>query len=425
MRTLEDRLTEASDEARLQVGQIDTRSASSIRSRQQHRRTFAGTVAVAAMLIVFGASAFLMSSGTSKDLASEPSTPPTTTAPVAVAEALASPPEPIDITHLVGNITASSELSAEFGAAMLIDGDLESTWQDASLRGVGAEIVLVFPEPVAITEIVVHPYTDEGRFARNYWVQTYDIRTNDLGPTITGRLANVPEPQVLRLDTDETFLLTFAVTTTYPALPYGDRPPFPELAIAEIRVFGTRISDTTGPASSPTTTTTTIVAEPPLPPAMRETPLTTAWGEHVIETMALPEYEIADMDVFEMEMDRGLVHATITTADGDEWALAFGPWRDGEYSDDPTVLQEHFFTERPGLETAEGLLLISERSNPSYVYLAMDIGKIAVSFKPDTIGAAVPLDDLGALALDLAPIARQLLEADLIEWNAIQDSLDN
>lgn len=126
----------------------------------------------------------------------------------------------------------------------------------------------------------------------------------------------------------------------------------------------------------------------------RGTRLATARGENVVETMAMAGYVIADMDVFEKEMDRGPVHATFTI-DRNEWALAFGPWRDGECPDDPAVLQEHFFTEKPGMETAEGLLLISERFDPSYVYLAMDIGKIAVSFQPDTIGSSVPLEDLG------------------------------
>ncbi|MFV1963256.1 MAG: discoidin domain-containing protein, partial [Acidimicrobiia bacterium] len=353
---------------------------------------------------------------------SEPTVPPTTEAPVVASDAAPATivPAASDITHLVGKVSASSELSTEFGADRLIDGDFERGWHDASLRGVGAEIVLEFTEPVAITEIVVYPYTDEERFARNYWVDLYEIRTDDLVPTITGKLANHPEPQVVLLGTNETSTLTFTVVTTYPALPYGDDPPYDEpppydeLAIAEIQVFGTPISDT---AESTATTTITIVADPQLPPALRGTPLTTAWREYVIETMAMAEYEITDMDVFEKEMDRGLVHATFTTVDGNEWAVAFGPWRDGEYSDDPSVLQEQFSTEKPGQETAEGLLLTSERTNPSYVYLAMDVGKIAISVQPDITGSAVPLKDLEALALDLAPIARLLLEADLIEWN--------
>jgi len=419
--TLEDRLNGAAEEARQQIATIDTRPASSIQTRQRHRRALIGTVAVATMFGIFGATALVTSSDPGLDAGSEATVPPTTEAPVAVSEVDTAPatvvPAASDITYLVGKVSASSELSAAFGADRLIDGDFERGWQDASLRGVGAEIVLEFTEPVAITEIIVHPYQDEERFARNYWVDMYEIRTNDLVPAISGRFANFPEPQVVRLGTNETFTLTFTVNTTFAAEPVEARPPYNELAIAEIQVFGTPSG---GTGNSTATTTTTIVA-PQLPPALRGTPLTTAWGEYVVETMAMADYEmaedeIADMDVFEKEMDRGLVHATFTV-DGNEWALAFGPWRDGEYSEDPAVLQEQFSTEKPGQKTAEGLLLISERSDPSYVYLAMDVGKIAISFQPAIIGSAAPLEDLEALALDLAPIVRKLLEADLIEWN--------
>lgn len=431
MRTLEDRLSQASDDARLQVDQIDARSATSIGSRQQRRRTLVGTVAVAAMFIVFGATAMVMPTRTGQNGATQPSTPPTTAAPVPLAEASTPPPASSpaanDITHLVSKITASSELSAEFGATKLIDGDLDTTWHDASLGGSGAEIVIEFTEPVSIEEIVIHPYRDEDRFLRNFWVQRFELRTsnqfetldNHLNAPITGTLTREMEPQTVGMYTAGSFSLSFKVVSSFPAQPVDDGPPFDELAIAEIQVFGTPISGTND--SETATTTTIIVAEPKLPPALRGTPLTTAWGEYVVETMAMADYEmaedeIADMDVFEKEMDRGLVHATFTV-DGNEWVLAFGPWRDGEYSDDPAVLQDHFFTEKPVLDTTEGLLLMSERSDPSYVYLAMDVGKIAISFQPDVIGSAVPFGDLEALALDLAPIARLLLEADLIEWN--------
>ncbi len=86
MRTLDDRLNQAGDEARLQVDQINTRSATSIRSRQQRSRVLVGTVAVAAMFIVLGASGLVMSTEAGQESASEPSTPPVTVAPVAVAE---------------------------------------------------------------------------------------------------------------------------------------------------------------------------------------------------------------------------------------------------------------------------------------------------------------------------------------------------
>jgi hypothetical protein len=429
MNLLEDRLNSAAEEARQHVAGVGSRPATSIQNRQRHRRALIGTVAVATMFGIFGATALVTSSDPGLDAGSEATVSPTTEGPVAVSEVDAAPatavPAASDITHLVGRISASSELSAEFGADRLIDGDLERGWQDASLRGVGAQIVLEFTEPVAITEVIVHPYSDEEQFFRNWWIRGYEVRTNDLSVPVAGRMVRDPYPQVVELNTTETFQLTFSVNTTFPALsdsdnpPYSDggKPPFDELAIAEIQVFGTPVGDT---GTSTATTTTTIVA-PQLPPALRGTPLTTAWGEYVVETMAMADYEmaedeIADMDVFEKEMDRGLVHATFTV-DGNEWAIAFGPWRDGEYSEDPAVLQEQFSTEKPGQKTAEGLLLISERSDPSYVYLAMDVGKIAISFQPAIIGSAAPLEDLEALALDLAPIVRKLLEADLIEWN--------
>ena len=473
MRTLEDRLAQASDEVRLQVDRIDTRLASSVRSRQQHRRTLAGTVAVAAMFIVFGATAFVMSAETGRDSASEPSTPATTAAPFAEEAEASPPPAASDITHLVGSITASSELSAKSGAEKLIDGDLERGWHDASLQGVGAWFEVRFTSPVAIGEIVITPLSEEAGFVRNFKVNEYTIEVNDMADRVTGRMVDDPSPQTIVINSTETMYLRFTVNTTYPAVAVDDGPPFDELAIAEIQILGapvdtpelprlgvrsddwsvieaidvgtgttliyegnpavysgeagearlsiqiwsdeigedpgagyrhalaaltakenpladTRLpdgtiartftyadpnagnlgyyflwqhsdtvavevivfirkedqaraavvaierlskprgaeildgqqADATG-STTPTTvahsgvgdpessTTTVIVAEPKLPPALRGTPLTTAWGEYVAETMAMADYEmsedeIADMDVFEKEMDRGL-----------------------------------------------------------------------------------------------------------------------
>ena len=589
MNLLEDRLNNAAEEARQQIARVASRPATSIQSRQQHHRVLIGAVAAAAVFALFGATAMVMSSSTGLDAASEPTVPPTTVAPVEVSDVAPAiiVPAATDITHLVGKVSASSELSSEFGADRLIDGDLGRGWQDASLQGVGAWFELRFTDPVAIDEIIITPLAGDAGFARNFKVNQYTIEMNDKADLVTGRMPNEPRPQTIAVDSTQTMYLRFTVNSTHPAVAAGDDPPYDELVIAEIQILGatvatpelprlgvgsddwsvieavdvgtgttliyegnpavyggepgearlniqiwsdrvgedpgtgyrhalaalkakenpladTRLPDGTvartftyadpnggnlgyyflwqhsdtvavevivflrqenqsrevvaaierlseprwgeildsqqedatgattpttvapsgvGDAESSISTTTVIVAEPQLPPALRGTPLTKAWGEYVVETMvmagyeAMDGYEIADMDVFEKEMDRGLVHATFTV-DGDEWALAFGPWRDGEYSDDPAVLQDQFFSQKPGLETAEGLLLISDRSDPSYVYLAMDVGKIAISFQPDVVGAAVPFEDLEALAVRLAPIVRLLLEADLIEWNA-------
>lgn len=63
MRTLEDRLTRASDEARRQVDQVDIRQASTVGRRVHQRRALAGAAAVALVFGAFGTSALLVGSG--------------------------------------------------------------------------------------------------------------------------------------------------------------------------------------------------------------------------------------------------------------------------------------------------------------------------------------------------------------------------
>ncbi|MFV1963175.1 MAG: hypothetical protein ACC658_15235, partial [Acidimicrobiia bacterium] len=134
MNMLEDRLNNAAEETRQQIASVDTRPSTSIRSRQQHRRALIGTVAVAAMFGIFGATALVMSGSAGLGAGSEPTVPPTTEAPVVVSDAAPATivPAASDITHLVGKVSASSELSTEFVADRLIDGDFERGWHDAS-----------------------------------------------------------------------------------------------------------------------------------------------------------------------------------------------------------------------------------------------------------------------------------------------------
>ena len=166
------------------------------------------------------------------------------------------------------------------------------------------------------------------------------------------------------------------------------------------------------------TTTTVIAVGETAAPAVTGTRLTDAWRESVHEVMVLAEFDVLlkDIEVFEEEMDRGLVHATITTGDGNECVLAFGPWREGENFSDPEALQEHFFAGEAGQESSDGLLFhATERTSPPhYVYLAMDEGKISISVEPLTTSAEVPdLRVLEELALHAAPTVRYLLETHL------------
>lgn len=207
------------------------------------------------------------------------------------------------------------------------------------------------------------------------------------------------------------FGATAIVMAGGPGLDASSNPGTPSTVAVPIAPAET---DTDG---APDTTTTSIWPATPVPPALRDTPLTKAWGSAVTETMQAEGFVPLDMDVFERGMDRGLVHATFTTADGNEWALAFGPWREGEELGDLADLQDRFFIDDPGQDTPDGVLFISGRTDPFYVYLAMDVGIVAVSLQPGVSGSAISQEQLGDLAISIAPTARGLIEADLIEWN--------
>ncbi|MEN8040767.1 MAG: discoidin domain-containing protein [Actinomycetota bacterium] len=266
---VENRLEQAGSELRLGVGGMDVPEAPSIRRRHFKQRAFASLGSVVLLVGALGVTASIMSrdGGTDQVVgSSDPTTETSAPAESAPTPAPRTAPVPVDITHLVESVQASSELSDGFGAGNLIDGDLGTSWQDAGLRGVGAEFTLSFSEPVAITEITINPVSDEARFTQNYWIQGYTITANDLATPVTGRLANFAESQAITVGTTETIELTFTVTTTYPSQPVGDRPPFDELAVAEIMVAGYPTADISADATtdiSTTTITAPVLAELP------------------------------------------------------------------------------------------------------------------------------------------------------------------
>ncbi len=120
----------------------------------------------------------------------------------------------------------------------LIDGDADTDWNDDGARGVDAWVRLSFTQPVRITEIELQNLFDDDRFKKNYKIQGYLITTNDLSIEISGRLANTNDPQRIPIASIGTTELTIEVKSTYPAEPAGDRPPFNELALQSVRVFG-------------------------------------------------------------------------------------------------------------------------------------------------------------------------------------------
>ena len=134
---------------------------------------------------------------------------------------------------------ASSELSAGFGASNLIDGDPDTAWNDDSARGKDAVLTFRFARPVALQEIEFQNLSDEDRFKLNYKIQGFSITVDDLDIEINDRLENTNEPQRVSIASVETTELVVRVLSTYAAEPVGDRPPFNELALQEVRFFGT------------------------------------------------------------------------------------------------------------------------------------------------------------------------------------------
>jgi hypothetical protein len=147
--------------------------------------------------------------------------------------------QPVIVTEITPtSVTASSQLSDAFGPENLLDGDPETRWNDASLRGVDAWLEFTFATPVQITEMEFQNVSDDEKFKQNYKIQGYTITVNDLNVPISGRLVNSNEPQQVSIASLETFTLRVEVSTTYPAEPVGDAPPFDELALEDVRFFG-------------------------------------------------------------------------------------------------------------------------------------------------------------------------------------------
>lgn len=146
---------------------------------------------------------------------------------------------PVIVAEIVPtSVKASSELSEGFGPENLIDGDPETRWNDKSARGVGAWVEFTFATPVQITEMEFQNVEDDEKFRQNYKIQGYTVTVNDLNVPISGRLVNSNVPQRVRIASLETFTLRVDVSTTYPAEPVGDNPPFDELALQDVRFFG-------------------------------------------------------------------------------------------------------------------------------------------------------------------------------------------
>lgn len=261
MNALDTRLTDAAEATRSELT-IPERSATSVRRRSITQRMT--TVAASAFVVLaFVGSATILTGAVGGDapVGGEDidDAPPRADTSVTVPDSV----EPaVDLRAFIAEVDVSSQLNDAFGMQNLIDGDRTTSWQDASLRGTGAQVIVRFAEPVHVDHLVIAPLLDRDRFLRNYWVQDLEIElitdAGEIGEPIVSRLSrDLHEPERIDVRSNAVRGLVLTVATTYPSQPVGKTPPFDELAIAEIEVWG-RPAD----GSMTATTTTTVPSTP-------------------------------------------------------------------------------------------------------------------------------------------------------------------
>lgn len=133
-------------------------------------------------------------------------------------------------------VSASSELSPEFGVANLTDGDPTTVWRDASRRGEGATVTLSFAEPIAVLAVVVAGIPDDIAFHTSYRIHGVRLVMGN-GEVIEGEIPDSPEPFRIQVGGEVTEKVTLEVSSTYPGEPHGGDAGREELAIGEIEIL--------------------------------------------------------------------------------------------------------------------------------------------------------------------------------------------
>jgi hypothetical protein len=184
-----------------------------------------GVLAAVVLLVALGALILNVVGGDDPVTATTVTAPPSTSVP---------PVQELQPT----TVRASSELNATFAAQNLLDSDVTTEWQDQGLRGEGATLTFEFSQPVSITDIEFVNVADVDRFRQNFRIRGFKITVDDLAVEQSYQLEDVNTAQRFPVQSVRTNVVTIEVTSTYAAEPAGERPPFSELALADIRFFG-------------------------------------------------------------------------------------------------------------------------------------------------------------------------------------------
>jgi hypothetical protein len=137
-------------------------------------------------------------------------------------------------------VTASAAIAASYSASNLIDDNMTTEWQ--APHGDGLTITFRWAQPVQIKYLEVYNIQDETRFKRNYRIQGYKITVDDLpGMDIRQTLKDQEGgPQQIDIASIETTSLTLEILSDYASQAVGGEVPFGEIAVAEIKFFGSQ-----------------------------------------------------------------------------------------------------------------------------------------------------------------------------------------
>lgn len=163
------------------------------------------------------------------DVAATTTTPETTTSTI---------PDIAEITPT--SVTATSQIAEAFADANVIDGNLGSEWQ-ASHDIDPLTLEFRFAQPVQIQYIEVYNIEDQDRFLSNYRIKGYRVTVDDLpGVEIRKTFDDLAGgPQKVDIASIETTLLTIEILSSYPSQAVSDGQAFDELALAEVKFWGT------------------------------------------------------------------------------------------------------------------------------------------------------------------------------------------
>jgi hypothetical protein len=137
-------------------------------------------------------------------------------------------------------VEATSQIAEAFSDANVIDGDLLTEWQTShDIEPLTLEFR--FAQPVQIQYIELYNIEDQDRFLSNYRIKGYRVTVDDLpGVEIRKTFEDLASgPQKVDIASIETTLLTLEILSSYPSQAVNNGQAFDELAVAEIKFWGT------------------------------------------------------------------------------------------------------------------------------------------------------------------------------------------